>query len=41
VATRASIVSAIEGSVAPAQVQSELDTAVEKLQEKLSANVIV
>jgi hypothetical protein len=32
VATRASIVSATEGSVAPAQVQSELDAAVEKLQ---------
>ncbi len=41
VATRASIISATEGSVAPAQVQSELDAAIEKLQEKLSANVIV
>ena len=41
VATRACIVSATEGSVAYVQVQSELNTAVEKLQEKLSANVIM
>ena len=38
---RPSIQPAVEGSAAPAQVQLELDAAVAKLQEKMSANVIV